>query len=84
MHFLCFYGDKPVTAAEDGARRGLNATELSRVGRVGALSDERVQVSDMDRLLSLMLNGNERISSCYYNQVVRIVLLLVKYNTFLS
>ncbi len=30
--FLCFYADSPVTAAEERARRGLDAAELSRAG----------------------------------------------------
>lgn len=46
-----------VTAAEERARRGLDSAELSRAGRVGALGDERMQVGDMNGLLSLMLDG---------------------------
>lgn len=60
--FFCLCGDAPVTAAEERARRGLDSAELSRAGRVSALGDERMQVSDMNGLLSLMLNGNDRVS----------------------
>lgn len=82
-HFLCFYSDTPVTAAEERAGRGLDPAELSRAGRVSALGDERVQVSDMDRLLSLMLNGKDRISH-YHTQAVWIILHSVLSVTFLS
>lgn len=49
----------PVTAAEERARRPLRPTELAGAGRVLALGDERVQVSDADLLLCLGLYGEQ-------------------------
>lgn len=73
---MWFIKARPVTAAAEGARRGLNATELSRTGRICAFSDERVQVCDVDGLLCLMLSGNERTLLITYKYHPLVVLLM--------
>lgn len=52
----------PFTAAQAGARRGFERTELARTGCVRALSDECVQIRDVYLLLRLgLLEDNMKL-----------------------
>jgi hypothetical protein len=61
--------DPPVTAAKEGAGRGLEAPVHARAGRVSALCDEGVQVRNVVGLLGLVLEGQEWRHACSLKEV---------------
>ena len=61
----------PLTAAEEGAGRPLRATELARTGRVCALCDECVQISDANLVLCLSLWEDKRAKDFPYSNVTQ-------------